>query len=63
MSPFFRLLPWRRSRPRTAAKKPTSFDSALAGYRQGEREELPILADPANIPRDQAVGNEHGGPR
>lgn len=44
-----------------SAKKLTSFDSALAGYRQGEPEELPILADSANIPRDQAVGNEHGG--
>jgi hypothetical protein len=42
-------------------KKPINFDSALAGYRQGEREELNIWADPANIPRDQAVGNEHGG--
>ena len=42
-------------------KKPISFDSALAGYRQGEREELNIWADPAAIPRDQAVGNEHGG--
>ena len=44
-----------------SATKPINFDSALTGYRQGEREELPILADPANIPRDQAVGNEHGG--
>jgi hypothetical protein len=42
-------------------KKPINFDSALAGYRQGEREELNIWADPANIPRDQAVGSEHGG--
>ena len=42
-------------------KKPISFDSALAGYRQGEREELNIWADPAAIPRDQAVGSEHGG--
>lgn len=42
-------------------KKPISFDSALAGYRQGEREELNIWADPATIPRDQAIGNEHGG--
>jgi len=42
-------------------KKPINFDSALAGYRQGEREELNVWADPANIPRDQAVGNEHGG--
>jgi hypothetical protein len=42
-------------------KKPINFDSALAGYRQGEREELNIWADPANIPRDQAIGNEHAG--
>ena len=42
-------------------KKPVSFDSALAGYRQGKLEELNIYADPATIPRDQAVGNEHGG--
>ena len=42
-------------------KKAISFDSALAGYRQGEHEELNIWADPANIPRDQAVGKEHGG--
>jgi hypothetical protein len=42
-------------------RKAVNFDSALAGYRQGEREELNIWADPANIPRDQAVGNEHGG--
>jgi len=42
-------------------RKPINFDSALAGYRQGEREELNIWADPATIPRDQAVGNEHGG--
>jgi hypothetical protein len=42
-------------------KTQLKFDSALAGYRQGEREELNIWADPANIPRDQAVGKEHGG--
>ena len=42
-------------------KKPINFDSALAGYRQGEPEELNIWADPAAIPRDQATGNEHGG--
>lgn len=41
--------------------KPVNFDSALAGYRQGEREALNIWADPANLPRDQAVGTEHGG--
>ena len=43
-------------------KKPINFDSALAGYRQGEREELNVWADPADIPRDQAIGNEHGAP-
>ncbi len=42
-------------------KKAVSFDSALAGYRQGEREELNVWADPANIPREEAVGKEHGG--
>jgi von Willebrand factor type A domain len=42
-------------------KKPVSFNSALAGYRQGELEELNIWADPATIPRDQAIGKEHGG--
>ena len=42
-------------------KKAISFDSALAGYRQGEREEMNIWADPANMPRDQAIGKEHGG--
>ena len=42
-------------------KKAISFDSALAGYRQGEREEMNIWADPANMPRDEAIGKEHGG--
>ena len=42
-------------------KGAVNFDSALAGYRLGEREETPILADPANIPREQAIGEEHGG--
>ena len=42
-------------------KKVISFDSALAGYRQGEREEMNIWADPANMPREEAVGKEHGG--
>jgi len=42
-------------------KKPINFDSALAGYRQGEREELNVWGDPGNIPCDQAVGNEHRG--
>jgi hypothetical protein len=44
-----------------ATNKVVNFDSALAGYRQGEREELNIWADPSNIPRDQAIGEEHGG--
>ncbi|WP_165234460.1 vWA domain-containing protein [Aquisphaera insulae] len=44
-----------------AIRKPTNFDSALAGYRNGEREETPILADPSSVPREQAVGDEHGG--
>jgi hypothetical protein len=43
------------------ANRPINFDSALAGYHQGEPEMLPILADPENIPRDRAVGQEHGG--
>ncbi len=42
-------------------KKPISFNSALAGYRHGKLEELNIWADPDTIPRDQAVGKEHGG--
>lgn len=44
-----------------ATKKAVKFDSALAGYRQGEREEMNIWADPLTIPRDQAVGKEHVG--
>ncbi|QEH39026.1 von Willebrand factor type A domain protein [Aquisphaera giovannonii] len=42
-----------------SARKPVNIDSALAGYRNGEREDMPILADPTNGPRDQAVGDEH----
>ncbi len=42
-------------------KKAVNFDSALAGYRQGEPEDLNVWADPANIPREDAIGKEHGG--
>ncbi|MGC8641463.1 MAG: hypothetical protein ACP5XB_16480, partial [Isosphaeraceae bacterium] len=42
-------------------KKPINFDSALAGYRHGEREDMNIWADPIDMPRDQAIGSEHGG--
>jgi hypothetical protein len=44
---------------RDAIKKIVNFDSALASYRNGEQEVLPIYADPENIPRDRAVGDEH----
>jgi von Willebrand factor type A domain len=40
-------------------KKIVNFDSALASYSSGEREVLPIYADPDNIPRDRAIGNEN----
>jgi hypothetical protein len=36
-----------------------NFDSALAGSRNGEIEVLPIYADPDNIVRDQATGDEN----
>jgi von Willebrand factor type A domain len=42
-----------------AIKKIMNFDSALASHRNGETEVLPIYADPENIPRDRAVGDEH----
>ncbi|MFI5454330.1 MAG: vWA domain-containing protein [Isosphaerales bacterium] len=42
-----------------AIKKILNFDSALASYANGEQESLPIYADPDNIPRDRAIGNEH----
>ena len=42
-----------------AIKKIMNFDSALASHRNGEPEVLPIYADPDNIPRDRAVGDEH----
>jgi hypothetical protein len=41
------------------ANKMLNFDSALAGYRSGEVEVLPIYADPANTLRNQAIGDEH----
>jgi hypothetical protein len=40
-------------------KKIVNFDSALVANRGGEPELLPIYADPDNIPRDQAIGDEH----
>jgi von Willebrand factor type A domain len=40
-------------------KQVLNFDSALAGHRAGEQEILPIYADPDNIKRDQAIGDEH----
>jgi hypothetical protein len=40
-------------------KKILNFDSALASHRNGEPEPLPIYADPDNIPRDRAIGNEN----
>ena len=42
-----------------AIKKIVNFDSALASYSNGEPEVLPIYADPDNIPRDRAIGDEH----
>jgi von Willebrand factor type A domain len=40
-------------------KKIISFDSALTSYHNGEPELLPIYADPDNIPRDRAIGDEN----
>jgi hypothetical protein len=40
-------------------KKILNFDSALTGFRNGEPEVLPIYADPDNLLRNQAVGDEH----
>ena len=40
-------------------KKIINFDSALASYSNGEPEVLPIYADPDNVPRDRAIGDEH----
>jgi hypothetical protein len=42
-----------------AVKKIINFDSALASYSNGEPEVLPIYADPDNVPRDRAIGDEH----
>ncbi len=44
---------------RDTIQKILNFDSALASDRNGEREVLPIYADPDNIPRDRAVGDEY----
>ena len=44
---------------REALKKIINFDSALAPYRDGEVESLPIYADPDNVLRDKAIGDEH----
>jgi hypothetical protein len=44
-------------------KRIINFDSALGSYRNGEPEPLPIYADPDNIPRDRAVGDEHASAR
>jgi hypothetical protein len=41
-----------------AAHKPIKFDTALAGFRNGEPEPLPIYSDPQNIPRDKTIGDE-----
>jgi hypothetical protein len=40
-------------------KKIINFDSALASYHNGELEPLPIYADPDNIPRERATGDEN----
>ena len=42
-----------------AVNKILNFDSALAGFRNGEPEVLPIYADPDDIRRDKAVGDEN----
>lgn len=42
-----------------SVKKIINFDSALASYSNGEPEVLPIYADPDNVPRDRAIGDEH----
>ena len=44
---------------RDTLKKALSFDSALASFRNGEPEVLPIYADPDNVPRDRAIGDEY----
>ena len=45
--------------PADTFKKIIQLDSALASHRAGEQEPLPIYADPDNIPRDKANGDEH----
>jgi hypothetical protein len=42
-----------------AIKKIVNFDSALASFSSGELEVLPIYADPDNVPRDRATGDEN----
>ncbi len=41
------------------ASEPLKIDAALAGHRAGEKEELPIYADPDNIERNKAIGDEN----
>jgi von Willebrand factor type A domain len=52
------VLAYARFAPDTI-KKIINFDSALVGNRGGELELLPIYADPDNIPRDKAIGDEN----
>src|SRR5262249_57063217 len=49
--------------PTDALKKIINFDSALASHRAGEQEILPIYADPDNIERNRAIGDEHADDR
>ncbi len=42
-----------------AVNKILNFDSAMAGFRNGELEPLPIYADPDNVRRARAVGDEN----
>src|SRR5262249_24947044 len=42
-----------------AVKGIINFDSALAGHGNGERAALPIYADPDNIERNKAIGDEN----
>jgi hypothetical protein len=44
---------------RDVIKRVINFDSALALNHGGEQELVPIYADPANIPRDRAIGEEN----
>jgi hypothetical protein len=52
-------LAWATFKSDDPLKKTINFDSALASHRAGEQELLPIYADPDNVPRDQAIGDEH----